>query len=182
MVSAALLSAAFAVIAASYSSLPADLPVTRSWSGQWTRVAPTSALVAFRLPMMGLLAALVAGLMRSAPVSVALPERRTAYTAVFGTLMLTAASKALCESLEIASLAAPAISDSYRSWLWFATLVVTLSGLTSAAVCGWALRAGWRLDEWRLDRRTQVLIVALALGYAAAAALPLVGARSPFGS
>ena len=145
-------------------------------------MALTSALVAFRLPMMGLLAALVAAVMRAASASIGLPERRTAYTALFGALTLTAAAKALCESLEIASLAAPAISDAYRRWLWFATVVVTLGGLTSAAACGWPLRAGWRLDEWRLDRRTQGVIVALALGYAAVAALPLVGARSPFGS
>jgi hypothetical protein len=177
VVAMAILTVPFVTLGFSYASLPDQFPVLRTWDGRPVLLAEKSVITVFRIPVIGVVTAAAAELMRRhVEVGPGLlncrPLRR-----LWLFLLATACVKSLFEGFELAK--ATGASPPQASWLGGTTLAVAV-GLALAAT---QLPGAWPTfqlrNEWRLTRFEKCALATLALLYVLFAALPLMFAHPP---
>ena len=171
--------ASFVLLAAAYRGLPSEFPVLRVWIRHTTLWASKSPITVFRVPFMNLTHGLMAAVMLSRTEDFGDLARRTSYSNLFSTLLLTVALKSDFEAMEFGALAAPGSLGFFAPWLGFGTLASVVGGICLALFQG---RKGWiPWPELRLANRNKIFLVGLFLAYLALAILPLLAShgRSP---
>ena len=177
-----MLCAPFLLLAACYPTLPSDMPIMRDWTGYPMFWAVKSPIAAFRVPLMGLIAALVVAVMLSRTSAVESGERRTAYSGMFSTFLFTAALKADFEAMEVSVLAAPALLGPYARWFWAGTFASAVVGIGIALMRGQKVLRAFDSADWRLVTRDKIALVGLTVAYAAVAVLPVLGSHRAGGA
>lgn len=155
--------APFVLLAMRYRALPPEIPVLRVWIGHTSLAASKSLFMAFRVPLMNLLHGLMAAVMLRQAPAFANPERRAAYSRVFGTLLFTLALKSDFEAMEFAV---------HARWLALGTLASVLGGLALALYLGRRVPLPW--PELRLPAGDKMVLVALFAAYLAIVAASLL--------
>jgi len=129
--------------------LPAELPVFRNPFNGAVMVAPKSALMAFRVPLMNLTNGLIAAVMLARTADFEDARRRSSYFAFFSTLLFAVALRSNFEALEISRLAL-ALGPVGR-WATAGTVVSVPGGLVLAFVRGRGAPIPW--PELRMPAR-----------------------------
>ena len=152
-VSALMFGAPFLLLAHRYEALPAEIPVLRNPLLHAMIFAPKSAFTVFRVPLMNLSHGLMAGVMVSRSEDFKDAERRAGYSALFSTLLFTAALKSNFEALEISRVA------SSHGWITAGTVGCVVVGVLLAFVRGRRTRLPW--TELRLRTGDKIALTAL---------------------
>ena len=163
-------SASFLVPASVYDALPAEMPVMRFPIASMMTVAPKSAFMVFRVPLMNLTLGLMAAVMLSRATDFDDARRRASYSALFSTLLLAIALKSDFEAMEIGGLTMR--SGSYIPWLTAGTVLSVVGGLALAFARGKNVKIPW--TELNLSMREKVMLSGLFVSYLAIVAASLL--------
>ena len=164
-------SAPFLLLAALYTTLPAEMPVLRFPMA--TLVAPKSVFTVFRIPLMNLTHGLMAAVMLSHAAEFHDERRRASYFGLFSTLLFALAFKSNFEALEISSLTLPL--GPFRRWATAGTVASLVGGLALAFVRGRNVPIPW--TELRLSARDKIMLVGLFALYLAIVAASLLASQ-----
>ena len=126
-----------ALVDIQYPALPSQLPVLRDWSGNVEAWGPKSFMVAFRVPLMGVVLAMIVSLMWWHAQQDGLATRRRASAGFWIVLLYAVAFKSLGEGLEFVAGMAGVAHAEFTYWCWLATLAAVIGGFLLALVPGW---------------------------------------------
>jgi hypothetical protein len=152
----------FLLLASVYDALPAELSVLRNpVSG--AAIAPKSAFMVFRVPLMNLTHGLMAAVMLSHANDFQNAERRAAFAAVFTTLLFAIALKSNFEALELSGLAR--LIGPLAGALTVGTVLSVTGGLGLALARSRRVPLPW--PELRMPTLDKVTLAGLFVGYLA---------------
>jgi hypothetical protein len=171
---AVMLGLPFAILAGVYHALPAEIAVLRNPLTGALAIAPKSAFVIFRVPLMNLIHGLMAGLMLTHAADFDDGARRNSFAAAFTALLFAIALKSNFEALEISGLGQ--LIQPFAGWLTVGTAVSVIGGVALAFVRGRRVPLPW--PELRLPTRDKVTLAGLFVAYLAiVSASILIGRR-----
>ncbi len=151
----------FVVLGAAYPRLPPEVPVMHMFTGHVALVAPKSAFVVLRVPLMNAIHGTMAVVMLRHAGKFGDPERRLAYSRAFGTLLFAIGVKSVLEALALS------LGCAGPSWmaavLGIGTLLCVIGGVAVALWHGRKLALPW--PELRLEPATKVKLLALFGAY-----------------
>jgi hypothetical protein len=163
----------FVLLGKTYGNLPDEVPVLRTWNGRPILWAEKSLVTVFRVPVIGVVSAAAAGLMRRHFAAIPAISDRKSLQRLWLILLITACVKALFEGFDFA----PPAGESHQGPSWFggATMAVVAAGLALAAA---QLPRAWptlkQRDQWRLLRVERWALIGLGLVYISFAIVPLM--------
>jgi hypothetical protein len=165
-------SAPFLFLAGVYHALPPELPIFRNPLTGAVIVAPKSAFMVFRVPLMNLTHGLMAAVMLVHTTDFPDGRRRASYFALFSTLLFAIALKSDFEALEMSRLAL-ALGPAGR-WATAGAIASVVGGLILACVRGRGAPIPW--PELRMPVRNKVILAGLFALYLAIVAASLMAA------
>lgn len=176
VVAAVAVAVPFIALGIAYGGLPDEIPIQRNWELRPVLWAKKSVLTVFRVPVIGVLTAAAADLMRRHFGTIPDLSDRRPVQQLWLILFVTACVKSLCEGLDLATAGAPGREG--LTWFGVATLTTVMAGLTFAAgQLPRALPILKRGDQWKLTRIERWSLVGLGCLYIFFALAPLVLTR-----
>ena len=160
----------FVMLAGVYHALPAEMTVFRNPLTGIVAIAPKSAFVVFRVPLMNLTHGLMAGLMLTHAADFDDSERRHSFAAAFMTLLCAIALKSNFEALEISGLGR--LLQPFGVLFTIGTAVSVIGGLALAFARGRRVPLPW--PELRLPTRDKVALGSLFAVYLATVAASIL--------
>jgi hypothetical protein len=173
VVCAVMFAAPFLLLAGAYHTLPPELPVFRIPFGGAAIVAPKSAFMVFRVPLMNLTHGMMAAVLLTHTADFKDVRRRASYFAFFSTLLFAIALKSNFEALEISRLALAL--GPIGHWAGAGTIASVVGGLILAFVRGQGVPLPW--PELRMPLRDKIALVGLLGVYVAILTVSLLVAR-----
>ena len=153
----------FLLLASVYDALPAELSVLRNPLSGAVTIAPKSAFMVFRVPLMNLSHGLMAAVMLSHANDFQNAERRASFAAVFTTLLFAIALKSNFEALEISGLTG--LMGPLAGAFTVGTVLSVTGGLGLALARSRRVPLPW--SELRMPTLDKVTLAGLFVGYLA---------------